>query len=67
MNQNLYMAILDSNSSMLVESKNATGYPTLSCNMTKGKTYYIMICSKAFVNVSTMKSASNFDAALKIT
>ncbi len=66
-NQNLYMAILDSNSSMLVESKNATGYPTLSCNMTKGKTYYIMICSKAFVNVSTMKSASNFDAALKIT
>lgn len=35
--------------------------------MTKGKTYYIMICSKAFVNVSTMKSASNFDAALKIT
>lgn len=26
-----------------------------------------MICSKAFVNVSTMKSASNFDAALKIT
>lgn len=65
--QNLYMAILDSNSSIVSESTNTVGYPTLSYNMTQGNTYYIIICSREFLNTATMVSATNFDAALKIT